>query len=411
MKKRLLSASIALGLVGIIAPVSTASATTNVDVKKCMTIDTVSPSPTDGSFTTGGKGKGTVQGNTIRLKTPVGDTEETKYNSWVRWTVDNEDFRLKHLKDLSYWTLSLNDGDRGSAAPAVRLVLDNGVNLVYEPYWNGKLITGEGAEWQTWNAGDDASKWWDSPGPAEPGSDTLGSWKSSMGNAKVKEINIGMGTWNEGADAKAKRLKFSYKKPCTEVVLTEPEYTGPTCDKPGTVMIPSELPEGVKSYDISEMKDGKVTVSVKVKKGYMLPKGWEPWEYVVSQLTGDDGCSTPTPTPTPTDTESPNPTTSPSPTETPEPTPSVTTEPTPSTTPSEVTPTSDQTVDPTRSPVSGDLPLTGPGGGVNTPVIAGLGGTALIALGAVMFLIARRRRQIHENMHADTAVMDLRDLR
>jgi hypothetical protein len=181
--------------------------------------------PTDGTFTTGGKGKGFVKDGVVVLYTPVGDTQETKFSSWVRWTVNpDDDFRLKHLLAMEYRTLTLDDGDRGSAAPAVRLVLSNGVTLVYEPYWNGTLEVGESAGWQKWNVLENAD-WWDSPGPAEPaggvvgaptGADTFEKWVTQMGDAKVLEVNVGMGTYNEGAKAKFKGLTFKYKRKCDE---------------------------------------------------------------------------------------------------------------------------------------------------------------------------------------------------
>ena len=44
------------------------------------------------------------------------------------------------------------------------------------------------------------------------------------------------------------------------------------------------------------------------------------------------------------------------------------------------------------TPVGAELPVTGPGGGVNVPLIGGLAGAALVFIGAAAFLWARKRR-------------------
>lgn len=219
----------------------------------------VEPKLSDGVITTGGKGKGKVVVNVVQMETPVGDTEETKYSSWVRWTVNpDDDFQLKNLMALQYKTFIISDGDRGFAAPAVRLVLSNGVTLVYEPYWNGNLSLGDHADWQTWDALHNAD-WWDSPGPAEPaggmvgaptGTDTFEKWVAQMGDAKVLEINLGMGTWNEGAKAKFKGLTFKYKRKCespspspsTSAPTTAPATTAPATEPPTTAPTTAPAP-------------------------------------------------------------------------------------------------------------------------------------------------------------------------
>jgi hypothetical protein len=218
-----------VGVAGAVA--LTASPATATDQPRpsgrCATWEVETPTYLDGVENEQGGATVAGEGSWIRFKTPADDatTLANELEAYARWTVNPEDFKLKDLKELKYTTKIIEDGTRGSVAPAVRLILADGTTLVYEPYWNGIVANGDE---KTWTITAPGAKLWDNG--AEPAADeTFADWikPERKGNVLVKEINVGVGTYNEGADVSFKDLKFKYLLDCKplDIVIAQP-----TCD-------------------------------------------------------------------------------------------------------------------------------------------------------------------------------------
>ncbi|MDG4791933.1 LPXTG cell wall anchor domain-containing protein [Micromonospora sp. WMMD1102] len=158
--------------------------------------------------TTSGDATATVTENGLRMRTPV-------RASRVRFEQPYSN-AFANLTGLSYRTFTHSDGDRGFATVAARVGLDtNGdaktdVTLVYEPYYNATLVEGEWQSWDTVAAG--AGKWWWAEEPGNPQTPRPWShWQDTHSDAVLTFVNVGMGTWNEGADARVDDLRVSVK--------------------------------------------------------------------------------------------------------------------------------------------------------------------------------------------------------
>jgi LPXTG-motif cell wall-anchored protein len=194
---------------------------------RCVTWEHGAPGPTAGVPVVSGGAQISTVGPWVRFTTPADDltTPADEKEARARWTINPENFKLKDLKSLTYTTKIVEDGDRGSVAPAVRLHLEDGTTLVYEPYWNGTVANGDV---KTWNVTAPGAKLWDNG--AEPAPDeTFADWvkPERKGNVPVKEISVGVGTYNEGADVKFTNLKFKFLLECKplDVIVAQP-----TCD-------------------------------------------------------------------------------------------------------------------------------------------------------------------------------------
>ena len=148
----------------------------------------------------------------------------------VRWSVA-ETGDMVNLKRVTYRTFVHSDGDRGFAAPAVRIGLDTNHDgaadktLVFEPYFNGTVT--EGA-WQAWEVVADDSKLWDSSDATQTNK-TWAQWLAELGDsATVRSVNVGLGTWNEGADARVNNLRIVDKGGCHLYTWTVPATQSPT---------------------------------------------------------------------------------------------------------------------------------------------------------------------------------------
>lgn len=210
---------------------------------------------------------------------------------------------------------------------------------------------------------------------------TLAEWAANaktVDGAWVTQFGFSLGSGVEG-DGVIKSMTFGANKytfvPPTPVTPKEPTFTTPDCEKLATPVKPTTS-TGV-DYTFGEVKDGKVTMTAKAQAGYKLPATLESWDKVEGGLTitlavpvggkcptppadgGDNGNESPTPTPTPTK----------------------------SATVAPVTPSESES-----TPAQAGLPVTGPSGGTNVPLISGLAGGALLAFGIALYAWAKRRR-------------------
>jgi LPXTG-motif cell wall-anchored protein len=189
----------------------------------------------------------------LRLKTPA-------QLSRVRWDRPIEGKNpFAFVKELSYKTYSHNDGVNGSAAPALRIGLSkhgkDPVTLVYEPYYNGSLDVD--GPWQTWDPIDGGSaKWWWEEEPGNP--QTLRTWsvyQDTYKYYKVEFVNVGMGNYNEGADATVNDLKFKIGRTCEKHEWKKPKYE-PTPSPSVTTTSPSPSPTDTKTSDAPPAGNG-----------------------------------------------------------------------------------------------------------------------------------------------------------
>jgi LPXTG-motif cell wall-anchored protein len=156
----------------------------------------------------------------LRMKTPV-------QPSRVRWETPVEGKNLfAYVKELSYKTYSHDDGERGFAAPALRIGLSKHgkppVTLVYEPYFNGTVQVG--GPWQMWDPIDSGNgKWWLSGDPNQV-NHSWSDWQDKFKYYKVEFVNVGMGTYNEGADATVNDLKFKIGRTCETHTWKKPKH-------------------------------------------------------------------------------------------------------------------------------------------------------------------------------------------
>lgn len=215
--------------------------------------------------------------------------------------------------------------------------------------------------------------------PVENVSDLIGKptkpGKAQFGEAS-KVVTFGVGYWVEEGSTIVTSITFhgtKYELSCTPVIAKKPKVTPATCEKAGELVLPKVT--GVK-YEAGEIKDGKVTVTATAEDGYKLTDKTKWTLTIPAQLPADsDECKEPTPTPTQTE---------------PTATPTVTATAT-------ATPSQSQTAVPAPSTSnagndSGNLPVTGPGGGpVKALSMFGIGGL-LVAIGGAGIFWARRRR-------------------
>jgi LPXTG-motif cell wall-anchored protein len=173
----------------------------------------------------------------LRMKTP-------EVPSRVRWETPVMGKNLfAYVKELSYKTYSHEDGIRGSAAPALRIGLSKHgkppVTLVYEPYFNGTLDVG--GPWQTWDPIDGgAGKWWLSGDPNQV-NQSWSDWQNLYKHYKVEFVNVGMGTYNEGADATVNDVKFKIGYVCETHSWKKPKHE-PTPKPSVTTTAPKPKP-------------------------------------------------------------------------------------------------------------------------------------------------------------------------
>lgn len=369
---------------------------------RCVTLEREAPGPSSGTPVATGGAQISTAGSWVQFKTPSDDltTPADEKEARARWTVNPEDFKLKDLKDLRYTTKINEDGDRGSVAPAVRLVLADGTTLVYEPYWNGTVANGDYKHWTVTAPG---AKLWDNG--AEPAADeTFADWikPERKGNVLVKEINVGVGTYNEGADVWSKNLRFTYLLECKplDVVVAQP-----TCDVDElrvkfinpNAKVKAWLWTSAETNKLTLLKPGEsveVTVTSDLKYAYFLQVSkfggtfnakkfkhqmtFKPGVWIVNtvEYVEPESCPTPGATTTP-----------------PVTTPPVTTAPPTTVPPTTIPPTSAAPTSEVPVPVGnesdgGSLAQTG----TPTMLITG-GGVLLIVVGALLFLLMRRRRQ------------------
>lgn len=157
----------------------------------------------------------------LRMKTPVQDSR-------VRWERPVEGRNLfAFVKELSYKTFSHSDGERGYASPALRIGLSKHgktATIVYEPYYNGTLKVG--GPWQTWDPidGGNAQWWWEEEPDNPQTLRTWSYWQDEFEHYKVDFVSVGMGTYNEGADATVDHLKFKIGKTCETHEWQKPKH-------------------------------------------------------------------------------------------------------------------------------------------------------------------------------------------
>lgn len=373
---------------------------------RCVTLEREAPTYLDGTENEQGGATVTGAGAWIRFTTPADDatTPANELEARARWTVNPQDFKLKDLKSLTYTTKIIEDGTRGSVAPAVRLVLADGTTLVYEPYWNGTVANGDE---KTWNVTAPGAKLWDNG--AEPAADeTFADWikPERKGDVLVKEISIGVGTYNEGADVKSKNLRFVYLLDCKplDVVVAQPtcdvdqmrvKFTNPNAKVKAWLWISTD-PNAIRLLKPGESYE--VTATEDVKYAYLLqaekPKLFKKFKHQMSFKLGEwisntveyvepKDCVTATPTTATPTTAAPT-----------------------TAAPTTVPPTSTSPTSTTEAPVpvgnesdgGGNLAKTG----TPTLLIAG-GGLGLLAVGGLLLLLTIRRRR--EELTEDTAVI------
>lgn len=173
---------------------------------------------------------------------------------------------------------------------------------------------------------------------------------------KVVISNVKLGSLKVNFGAYEIKTLTTVEKP------SQSDAQKPTCTTVGTYTKAEQT--GVKYNETVE--DGKFKVTAEPVFGYEFADGVDdgPWTFAKAQLTGETACPTPT---TPPVIKSPTPT---------------------------PTPAKSQTVAPVPSETesTAGLPVTGPGGGTNVPLIGGLVGTALLSFGVALIVWARRRR-------------------
>lgn len=172
------------------------------------------------AVTVSGGGEAALTGHGLWMKTP-------EKPSRVRWQ-SGVSGPFSSLTGLSYRTRTASDGDRGSATVAARVGLDTDANgtadvtLVYEPYWNGTVVEGPEQAWDAIDGG--AGLWWWAEEPGNP--QTTRPWSKYQELhpiAALVHINLGMGTWNEGAKATVDDLRVTVKGAgCTRVQWKKP---------------------------------------------------------------------------------------------------------------------------------------------------------------------------------------------
>ena len=189
----------------------------------------------------------------LRMKTP-------DIPSRVRWETPVKGKNLfAYVKELSYKTYSHEDGIRGYAAPALRIGLSKHgkppVTLVYEPYNNGTVQVG--GPWQTWDPIDGGNaKWWWAQEPGNPQTNYPWShWQGLYKHYKVEFVNVGMGTYNEGADATVNDLRFKIGYTCETHSWKKPKHE-PTPSPSVTISSPAPSPTDTKTSDAPPAGNG-----------------------------------------------------------------------------------------------------------------------------------------------------------